>query len=136
MFSSLLDFFSLFSLFFYGSSRYTNFYLHIRQSIQEWTKQNFLKAAFHKFYLVHSWILCPIYIYIFIKLQSHVLSITSVRPMATKFDSVMAYEKSPYAIVTWHTLFFYKHSVNLSMLTKLVISVLFYVETVHQSTPH
>ena len=23
-------------------------------SIQEWTKQNFLKAAFHKSYLVHS----------------------------------------------------------------------------------
>ena len=26
------------------------------QSIQEWTK-----AVFHKFYLVHSWILCPKY---------------------------------------------------------------------------
>ena len=31
------------------------------QSIQEWTKWNFLQAAFHKFHLVHSWILCPIW---------------------------------------------------------------------------
>ena len=29
-------------------------------SIQEWTKQNFLKTVFHKFYLVHSRILCRI----------------------------------------------------------------------------
>ena len=29
--------------------------LHLGQSFQEWTK-----AAFHKFYLVHSWILYPI----------------------------------------------------------------------------
>ena len=28
------------------------------QSIQEWTKQKFLEAAFHKFYLVHSWMYC------------------------------------------------------------------------------
>ena len=50
---------------------------HLSPSFQEWTKQNlwktafekfeehipsnFLKAVFHKFYLVHSWILCPIY---------------------------------------------------------------------------
>ena len=27
------------------------------QSIQEWTKQNVLNAVFHKFYLVHSWVL-------------------------------------------------------------------------------
>ena len=27
---------------------------YLGQGIQEWTKQNFLKAAFHKFYLVHS----------------------------------------------------------------------------------
>ena len=33
------------------------------QSIQEWTKLSFLKAAFHKFYLVHSWILCPACVY-------------------------------------------------------------------------
>ena len=32
---------------------------HIGQGIQECTKQNFWKTAFHKFYLVHSWILCP-----------------------------------------------------------------------------
>ena len=25
------------------------------------TTSNFLKAVFHKFYLVHSWILCPRY---------------------------------------------------------------------------
>ena len=24
------------------------------------TKSNFLKAVFHKFFLVHAWILCPI----------------------------------------------------------------------------
>ena len=59
-------------------------YLHMGQSFQEWTKQNlwktafkrfegvwstlrfhtpshFLKVVFHKFYLVHSWILCPLY---------------------------------------------------------------------------
>ena len=57
---------------------------HLGQSIQDWTKYNlwktvfkkiegiwsaeadhspsiFLKAVFHKFYLVHSWTLCPIY---------------------------------------------------------------------------
>ena len=57
---------------------------YLRQRIQEWTKKKlwktafkkfqvlrsawvrpyrltFLKAVFHKFYLVHSWILCPIY---------------------------------------------------------------------------
>ena len=58
---------------------------HLSQIIQEWTKQNlwkrafkkfdgvyglskedhissnFLKAVFHKFYLVHPWTLCPIY---------------------------------------------------------------------------
>ena len=33
---------------------------HMRQSIQEWTKQNLWKTAF-KIYLVHSWILCPVY---------------------------------------------------------------------------
>ena len=46
---------------------------HMRQSIEEWTKwnlcktafaytdhitSNFLKAVFHKFHMVHSWILC------------------------------------------------------------------------------
>ena len=42
------------------------------QSIQEWTKwnlwksadhitSNLLKAVFHKFHLVHSWMLCPKY---------------------------------------------------------------------------
>ena len=30
----------------------------IEQSILEWNKSNFLKVAFHKFYLVYSWILC------------------------------------------------------------------------------
>ena len=36
-----------------------NFQLRIQmgQSIHEWTKSNFLKAVYHKFYLVHSWIL-------------------------------------------------------------------------------
>ena len=29
------------------------------------TPSNFLKAVFHKFHLVHSWILCPIYIIVF-----------------------------------------------------------------------
>ena len=32
-------------------------HFHLGQSIKEWTKQNFLKAVFHKLYLVHSWIL-------------------------------------------------------------------------------
>ena len=32
-------------------------FLQMGQSIQEWTKWNFLKSVFHKFYLVHSWIL-------------------------------------------------------------------------------
>ena len=36
------------------------FEFHLGESIQEWTKSNILKAAFHKFYLVHSWILCLI----------------------------------------------------------------------------
>ena len=36
----------------------TNFYLE--QSIQEWINKNLWKAAFKKFYLVHSWVLCPI----------------------------------------------------------------------------
>ena len=31
---------------------------HSGQSIQEWTKYNFLKTVFYKFDLVHSWILC------------------------------------------------------------------------------
>ena len=31
---------------------------YLGQSIHEWTKQIFLKAVFHKIYLVHSWILC------------------------------------------------------------------------------
>ena len=30
---------------------------YMGQSIEEWTKEKFLKAVFHKFYLVHSWIL-------------------------------------------------------------------------------
>ena len=42
-------------------------YFNVEQSIQEWIKysridnipSNFLKAVFHKFYLVLSWILCP-----------------------------------------------------------------------------
>ena len=54
---------------------------HKGQSIQEWTSKicgrqiclsrhmagKFLKTVFHKFYLVHSWILCPIHVkgYIF-----------------------------------------------------------------------
>ena len=33
--------------------------LQMGQSIQEWTKSNILKGVFHKFYLVHSWILRP-----------------------------------------------------------------------------
>ena len=37
------------------------------QRIQKWAKSNFLKTVFHKFYVVHSWILCPIYIYSLIK---------------------------------------------------------------------
>ena len=35
--------------------------LKMGQSIQKWIKSNFLKAVFHKFYLVHSWILSPKY---------------------------------------------------------------------------
>ena len=35
-------------------------YYHMGQNIQEWTKETFLKAVFHKFYLVHSWIICLI----------------------------------------------------------------------------
>ena len=31
------------------------------RSIQDWIKSNFVKADFRKFYLVHSWILCPIW---------------------------------------------------------------------------
>ena len=34
------------------------------QGIQDWINWNFLKAVFQKFYLVHSWILCPIYNYL------------------------------------------------------------------------
>ena len=34
--------------------------IHLGQSIQEWTKLNFLKL-FHKFYWIHSWILCSIW---------------------------------------------------------------------------
>ena len=64
----------------------------MRQSIQEWTKwnlwktafktfkviwsaqadhvtSNFLKAVFHKIYLVHSWILCPMYVWPFSRHQ-------------------------------------------------------------------
>ena len=33
---------------------------HMGQSIQECIKKNLWKTAFKKFYLVHSWILCPI----------------------------------------------------------------------------
>ena len=33
---------------------------HLGQNIHEWTKWNLWKTAFKKFYLVHSWILCPI----------------------------------------------------------------------------
>ena len=33
----------------------------MQQSIQEWTKWNFLNAVFRKFYLDHSWILWPIF---------------------------------------------------------------------------
>ena len=33
------------------------------QGMQEWTKENFLKAIFQKFYLVHSWTLWPIFSY-------------------------------------------------------------------------
>ena len=41
---------------------------HKIQIIRIWDKQtislqDFLKATFHKFHLVHSWILCPIYKY-------------------------------------------------------------------------
>ena len=32
-----------------------------RWKIWIWITSNFLKAVFHKFYLIHSWILCPIY---------------------------------------------------------------------------
>ena len=35
--------------------------LNLGQSIQEWAKWNLWKIAFKKSYLVHSWILCPIY---------------------------------------------------------------------------
>ena len=37
--------------------------VQIRQSIQEWTKLTFLKAVFHKFYLVYFRILCAKYTY-------------------------------------------------------------------------
>ena len=33
----------------------------MEQSIQEWTKWNLWKTAFKSFYLVLSWMLCPIY---------------------------------------------------------------------------
>ena len=36
---------------------------HLNESkYSKWTKQNFLKAVFHNFYLVDSWILCPKYV--------------------------------------------------------------------------
>ena len=34
---------------------------HLGRSIQEWSKQNFWKFVFHKFYMIHSQILWPIY---------------------------------------------------------------------------
>ena len=34
----------------------------MNQGIQEWTKQNFLKAAFDKFYLFNFWIPWPIFV--------------------------------------------------------------------------
>ena len=38
------------------------------QGIQVWTESNFLKAVFHKFYLVHFWITWPIYFWCFLLL--------------------------------------------------------------------
>lgn len=56
-------------------------YLQMRRSIQEWTKwnlcktafkiSNLLKVVFHKFHLVHSWILCLIYSVIFVSLLGY-----------------------------------------------------------------
>ena len=37
-----------------------------RVVLVKFVEDSFLKAVFHKFYLVHSWILCPICIYILI----------------------------------------------------------------------
>ena len=48
------------------------------QSIQEWTKRNFLKAVFHKFYLVYSWILCPLYHVLFIEKHWHYYIMTLI----------------------------------------------------------
>ena len=56
-------------------SRSKKFYFlapHLGQTIEEWTKWIFLKDVFHKFYLVHSWILCSICCHVssMIKLQT------------------------------------------------------------------
>ena len=46
-------------------------HVNMGQSIQEWAKYIFLKTVFHKFYLVYSWILCPIKYYVDGRCQAH-----------------------------------------------------------------
>ena len=46
-------------------------HVNMGQSIQEWAKYIFLKTVFHKFYVVYSWILCPMKYYVDGRCQAH-----------------------------------------------------------------
>ena len=58
---------------------------HLGQSIQEWTKWNFLNTVFHKFHLVHSWTLYLFIVYFksiasgYVNVRQHIWNVNTER---------------------------------------------------------
>ena len=88
---------------------------------------NFLKVVFHKFHLVHSWILCPKYIEITIKNVHKIvfLILAKVKACNSNLYPSFGFAKLNFfhGIIQFHLLFWWQREYNFQSLSTEVLGV-------------